>query len=285
MKKEEFYQEVKDSSICPENFEKIYKKFQYYQGLALDTLSEFHKICEQNNISYQLAYGSLLGAIRDNGQIPWDYDIDVFVPYEEKDKLIKTLKEKLDKKYYFYCPEVDNKCRHVFIRMAPISYRTEVLHVDVFFIAGSPKETVLRDNYSNTIKDISQKRYDKLVKIFDETFSLKQSIKKIVAKMKVLRYNAKVEYSKLDDMCKKYPIKDSEICLTVDPFANMYRFKSEELKETVLINTDLGVFRIPKNYESILKQIYGDYREIMPLENRLNEMMNSFRRLEKYSKK
>ena len=84
MKSNEFLEEVLRSDICPDDFEKIYSEFQDYQQMAIDALNEFHRICEKNKITYQLAYGSLLGAIRDGGQIPWDYDVDVIVPYEEK---------------------------------------------------------------------------------------------------------------------------------------------------------------------------------------------------------
>ena len=49
--------------------------------------------------SYQLAYGSLLGAIRDGGQITWDYDIDVFIPYEERGQLIEALNRDLKSEF------------------------------------------------------------------------------------------------------------------------------------------------------------------------------------------
>ena len=83
----EFVKEVKDSNICPKDFDKIYEEFKFYQKAALDTLDEFHRVCEKNNIPYFVQYGSLLGLIRDGGQIPWDYDVDVVVPYSEKANL------------------------------------------------------------------------------------------------------------------------------------------------------------------------------------------------------
>lgn len=119
MTSEEFLKEVLSSPLCPDNFEEIYKEFRKYQKITMDTLIEFHRVCEKSNIEYELAYGSLLGAIRDNGQIPWDYDIDVFVAFKDKERLIETLKKELDDKYYFYCPEVNQKCRHVIMRLAP----------------------------------------------------------------------------------------------------------------------------------------------------------------------
>ncbi len=54
-------------------------------------LKDFHSFCQQNNIQYSLAYGSLLGAIRHNGFIPWDDDLDVFVDRLNYKMLIRAL--------------------------------------------------------------------------------------------------------------------------------------------------------------------------------------------------
>ena len=167
MNKDDFEKEVLSSDICPKNFRDIYKEFVSYQKLAMNTLNEFHRVCEKNGVPYQLAYGSLLGAIRDNGQIPWDYDTDVFVPFEEKEHLINALKSDLDSNYYFYCPENNEKCRHVIMRLAPNGYRTEVLHVDVFYLVGSPGSAIEREKYVTSIKRLADSRYEKLVSISD----------------------------------------------------------------------------------------------------------------------
>lgn len=63
MAPEEFVKEVNSSEVMPHDFENMYKEFQGYQKNALETLKEFHRICEGNGSSYQLAYGSLLGAM------------------------------------------------------------------------------------------------------------------------------------------------------------------------------------------------------------------------------
>ena len=129
MRADEFVQEAISSGVAPKNFQEIYSNFRNFQNLAIETLKKFHQVCLQNNITYVLAYGSLLGAIRDNGQIPWDYDVDVFVPFEERSCLVDALKRNLDNYYYFHCPEIDNTCRHEFIRIAPKGYQIGRAHV------------------------------------------------------------------------------------------------------------------------------------------------------------
>lgn len=62
------------------------------QNGLLELLKEFHVFCIQNEIKYSLAYGSLLGAIRHKGFIPWDDDLDVFVDRANYNKLVQELK-------------------------------------------------------------------------------------------------------------------------------------------------------------------------------------------------
>ena len=186
MKANEFLDEVMQSDICPNNFKEIYNKFQIFQRDALDTLKEFHRVCEINKIPYQLSYGSLLGVIRDGGQIPWDYDIDVIVAYEDKNDLVCALNNDLGKEFYFYCPDNNPKCRHMIMRLAPVSYRTEALHVDVFFLTGTPVDKDERRVFINRIKEISDIRFNRLVNIFEESLGNPRIFASLLLKKKIL---------------------------------------------------------------------------------------------------
>ena len=286
MKSEAFLKEVLNSDCCPADFESIYKKFQGYQQAAIDTLNEFHRVCEKNSIRYQLAYGSLLGAIRDNGQIPWDYDIDVFVPFCDKDTLIESLKRDLDEKFYFYCPENDPKCRHFFIRLAPKGYRTEALHVDVFYLMGVPDDEEKRIALCRAVKFNFNSRFVKLVNIAEESMKRPKRIARMLLdRVKLLHIPLKKINEEFYSSCEEYPMDNYDHCATVDIECGKFIFNTDKLWNTTLLKTDTGEFRITQNYEEVLTQIYGDYKKIYPIEGRVNEVMRSYKRLEYFHKK
>ncbi len=277
MTSEEFLKEVLSSPLCPDNFEEIYKEFRKYQKIAMDTLVEFHRVCEKSNIEYELAYGSLLGAIRDNGQIPWDYDIDVFVAFKDKERLIETLKKELDDKYYFYCPEVNQKCRHVIMRLAPKGYRSEALHVDVFYYVGTPNSVEERKLHIEQIKRTAHTRYCKLVNCKEEAGgNVKKYIRLMLDKMKYSMKKIEDLKNEYEKLCQMYPIDKSDYLVSADVFADWYEFPRILFEETELFHTVDGTFRIPKQYAELLTLVYKDYMNIPDLDTRIREVMTHF---------
>lgn len=277
MTSEEFLKEVLSSPLCPDNFEETYKEFRKYQKITMDTLIEFHRVCEKSNIEYELAYGSLLGAIRDNGQIPWDYDIDVFVAFKDKERLIETLKKELDDKYYFYCPEVNQKCRHVIMRLAPKGYRSEALHVDVFYYVGTPNSVEERKLHIEQIKRTAHTRYCKLVNCKEEAGgNVKKYIRLMLDKMKYSMKKIEDLKNEYEKLCQMYPIDKSDYLVSADVFADWYEFPRILFEETELFHTVDGTFRIPKQYAELLTLVYKDYMNIPDLDTRIREVMTHF---------
>ena len=111
--------------------------------IQLDILQSIHQFCETNNIRYSLAYGTLLGAIRHKGYIPWDDDIDVMMPRPDYERFIQNYPNFCDRNivqtynndnsYYLWCAKVyDNRTEQI-----TFPTRSGVC-VDVFPIDGLP---------------------------------------------------------------------------------------------------------------------------------------------------
>lgn len=278
MTPEEFVKEVQNSSQYYNGFEKEYKKFQIYQQKAAHTLQILHTICEKNGIHYQLAFGSLLGAIRDNGQIPWDYDIDIVIPTQERKEFIECLKEELTHEFYFYSVEQSNSCEHFITRVAPKGFDTHFLHVDVFYIAGLPNDESEAQNYKHEIKELTllykAKKFDFRKKA---TSSRKEMCNMALYKAKALFLKTENILRQYSNIASKYPIEKSQKYCLADRFSDWYDFPSETVFDTILKDTAIGEFRIPKDYDCILEKEYGNYMRIPSLESRMEEFKRHYK--------
>ena len=67
--------------------------FSEIKSVALDILKDVAHFCDTHDIRYVLAYGTMLGAVRHKGFIPWDDDIDIMMPRDDYNRFIKTYNE------------------------------------------------------------------------------------------------------------------------------------------------------------------------------------------------
>ena len=77
--------------------------------IQLDVLSAVHGFCIEHGIRYSLGCGTMLGCARHQGYIPWDDDIDIYLPREDYNKLVNEFPETLNGKYQFISLERDSK--------------------------------------------------------------------------------------------------------------------------------------------------------------------------------
>lgn len=281
-----FLEEVLQSEECPADFEKKYAQFQGYQQAALDTLKVFHRVCEDNGIPYQLAYGSLLGAIREGGQIPWDYDVDVLVAYEDKNRLVEALKKDLDPDYYFYSPDTDSDCRHFMMRLTPKEYRSEMLHVDVFYVIGAPEDKNEQRAFSGNVYNAFKARYYKKVDLADIGLGRWRRIIKVLLYRSVLLFLPMKRLEKwFEELCHAYPIQKAKWCIPIGTETKKRVFSTQKLWDLMPYETNSGTFYITRHYDEILKQIYGNYMQRPSLTSRLQEMLDHLHALNKNGKK
>lgn len=86
----------------------VTEKMKRIWAVQLDLLREFKQICEENGLRYFLWSGTLLGAVRHQGFIPWDDDIDVAMPREDYDRFRSLGRQGLKKPYELQTNENDS---------------------------------------------------------------------------------------------------------------------------------------------------------------------------------
>lgn len=124
---------------------KQYLKIDEIHAVLLDILSEFDRLCRENGLRYSLAYGTLLGAVRHKGFIPWDDDVDVVMPRPDYEKLHDLLAAgQILNEPFVFSEDRGKKAEYPFMKLMDDRYRIksrthiEVPHpyIDIFPLDG-----------------------------------------------------------------------------------------------------------------------------------------------------
>ncbi len=93
------------------------KPVRELQGVLLEMLSVLDRVCSENGLRYYLFYGTLLGAMRHDGFIPWDDDADIVMPREDYEKLLHLPKDRIPEGYFLQSPYSEKYGRFAFAKL------------------------------------------------------------------------------------------------------------------------------------------------------------------------
>ena len=85
--------------------------------IELDILIDVDRVCRQEKINYSLAFGTLLGAVRHKGFIPWDDDIDIMMPRKDYEYFLAVAPQKLESKFYIASYKMNKAYAHPFLKV------------------------------------------------------------------------------------------------------------------------------------------------------------------------
>lgn len=244
------------------------------QKIELEMLLEVDRICKKFNIRYFLIAGTLLGAIRHKGFIPWDDDIDIVMPLKDYIRFCKVVEKELCNEYFFQNFKTDTialwfaKIRKNNTTAIQINHKNRKHHqgiwIDIFPLIGVKNDEQWLVKINKKAKQ-TKKVLTKKIGLMEDTEG------RIVYKIanKLISYKiCKIVFWKLF----KYLFKDPEkytYCYYLWASSKIKaRFPTEIFSETCDVEFEGHMFPAPKEWDKYLTIEYGDYMTPPPPEKR-----------------
>ncbi len=272
-------EEVRNDYVVTSDMKKVW-------AIELDLLNELLRVCKKNNIKIFASGGTMLGAVRHNGFIPWDDDIDMMMFREDYNKLCQIAENEFKHPYFFQTEWTDRGSLRGHAQLRN-SETTGILKNELdfnytfnqgIFIDIFPLDTVIDNErlFKKQFKKVQKykKRYRRLSEISDRykncsNNKIKHFIKTIISATfgKMIKKQKKpiydFYYKKYEDECQRYNYKNNTKYISTLSFMfdNEQHFKYRCDYEN-LIDMDFEFIKIPigANYDHALTKRYGNYK-------------------------
>jgi lipopolysaccharide cholinephosphotransferase len=242
----------------------------------LEILDEFVRMCNKHNLTYFLVGGTLLGAVRHKGFIPWDDDIDIGMPRDDYELFIKISKHELNKKYYL---QSYRTYKYYWLNFAKIRKNntcfiedTERPHLESdhrgIFIDIFPYDNIFCFEIIQKIQGIL---IQKILNIFHVKRYKKDNMKNIYINLKKRIYDL-IPY-KLLHLLQNTIMKLGAKNHYFISWGGRYEYKKEIFNKNIFfplvkIEFEKKYYNAPNNSNFYLTQLYGNYIQLPPPEER-----------------
>lgn len=258
-----------------------------YKLVVLGLLKRIHQVCEDNNIRYTVAFGTVLGAVRHQGFIPWDDDIDICLPREDYNRFVKCFSSE-DGRYYildsktseYYYNNFARACdRSVIMSLSGIENIYNLgAYVDVFVLDKWPEQEEEREQFRRDLV-INLKRVRNALpwKCYQTcTFLHKAKILLCFPSRFVNRFvvGLKKRKEEQDALLVKYANTDSKwrnYCSGFTRTRATWLMREEDLDRRVLMKFEDTEVYVPEDYHRLLSEQYGDYMTPPPPDKRITK--------------
>lgn len=248
------------------------------QKLQLEILLQLDEICDRNNVKYSLAYGTLLGAVRHEGFIPWDDDIDVYMLREEFIKFKKIINSCLSDDYFYQSHETDSEYYFSIdkIRINNTLFKEQALsdhnihhgvYIDIFPIDNVPENKILE-----VVQSVEYALLRKIMNSKDINLKYRHGLKKVYAILIRIIF-CFISKEKLFTIQQKVAMRynDQKTKRVKNFWSNVIKrntYKIECFTELEKIPFENYYFMASKHRNEMLQQFYGDFMKLPPKEQR-----------------
>jgi len=249
-------------------------------AVMLDLLAEFDRVCKKHNIKYYASGGTMLGAVRHKGFIPWDDDIDLMMERADYEKLCIVGPTEFKHPYFLQnkytdpeCPNIMSKLRNsettAFSAVEEHGFMkyNKGIFIDIFPLDNIPEKKIDQDSFYRELDLELHKMYraGRLYGIFSEESSITvRNFKKLLHCLLKWRRKYFMEgYLKAcksyDMLCQKYNNKETPYFSTIQFRLNRLdiKFKSD-YKNAILMDFEFLKIPVGNNYDHGLYVRYGE---------------------------
>ncbi len=259
--------------------EKALEQIKELQKIVMDMLLDISKVCREAGLRFYMAEGSLIGAIRHNGFIPWDDDVDIAMPREDYEKFLEIAQSMLGERYKIQHSTTVKNYWSPFIKVRLITddpkfRQMHIAHltedngpvVDIFPLDSVPKKTSL-----------SQRINRKKIGLYRGMITRKlgclphNTLSSAAAYFLSRFFTLSTLHRRLGKLHVKYNSPDNKYIVNWASYYSLEKetFPREAFGEPMFVPFEEHEMPVPTDYDTVLKTIYGDYMTPPPEDKRV----------------
>lgn len=246
--------------------------------IQLDILEVIDNFCVQNGIRYSLACGSMLGAIRHKGYIPWDDDIDIYIPRDDYKRFIQIFPEELGhikvaslerepKWNRAYAQAYDS--RTIMNEYAHTPLKVGV-YIDIYPIDNVPDSDDAWLRYNKIRRFLIRIQEIKYIPIHWNR-TIQKNLVLIIGKIMLLPFSSRIIAKSINHFAQRYNgMGYGRSFECVQGMLQKRPFQSSLMTDFIRIQFENQHFTIMKDYDAYLTNAYGNYMKLPPKEKQIS---------------
>lgn len=255
------------------------KMLKKLHDCEVEILNEIVRVCEKYSLVYFLVGGTLLGAVRHKGFIPWDDDLDIAMPREDYNKFLEIAPKELQPDFAL---QYHKNEKNYWLPFAKVRRKNTIYQEELPFFV----------NEQGIWVDVFPLDYVKNKNLCLNAYLKSKSIRLFINKLNDKEFNAKnwsFKFRLLFGLCKLFHIKNAQLMKIHDKivpkkqkgdyimnFGSQYGVEKQFMPKEYYfpakkLEFEGKEYNVPNEYEKVLMQIYGaDYMQLPPVEKRIN---------------